>query len=228
MMKAIRTGHSLGNTIRMFKLPLIFVEESLYADAIAQFFLLTEHLEDALSRHEADPMVQRVRALGLDVTPGYVKDLKDFNGLSWRDRADSSMTASTRAYCEILDSADPLETVAAAFILYGALVVGGGKMTQAKVKKIFPKCEHALFDVGEDMKDLRARFKRTFTDIGRDWPEHFERLEQEAARFMQLNNTVVLSIRCWGKRATLATLSATVLGLALFTAWTRSSISSHK
>ena len=42
----------------------------------------------------------------------------------------------------------------------------------------------------------------TFTAIGREWPEHFATLEAEAARFMQLNNTVVLSVRCWGLKAT--------------------------
>ena len=37
----------------------------------------------------------------------------------------------------------------ASFILYGALVIGGGKQTQAKVKRVFPNCEHVLFDVAE-------------------------------------------------------------------------------
>jgi hypothetical protein len=39
--------------------------------------------------------------------------------------------------------------LAASFILYGALVIGGGKQTQSKVRKVFPKYDHVLFDVAE-------------------------------------------------------------------------------
>merc|ERR1712241_385612 len=112
-------------------------------------------------------------------------------------------------------SADPVELVAAAFILYGALVVGGGKQTQAKVKKVFPTCSHKLYDVGEDMKKLRADFKRTFTDIGKEWPEEFHKLEEQAARFMGPNNTILVSIRCWGKKATAVAAAAAALAAGI-------------
>ncbi len=58
-----------------------------------------------------------------------------------------------------------LELIAAAFILYGALVVGGGKKTQEKVSRIYPDCEHALFDVREDDDMLKARkaFRQLFS-----------------------------------------------------------------
>ena len=36
MMKAIRVGHSFGNSVRMIKLPLVFTEDNLYADAIGK------------------------------------------------------------------------------------------------------------------------------------------------------------------------------------------------
>jgi len=121
-----------------------------------------------------------------------------------------------RSSCsEILATSGPVELVAAAFILYGALVVGGGKITQQKVKKIFPKYEHTLFDVAEDMKVARQTFKNTFTAIGKEWPEHFETLETQAARFMALNNGVVLSISCVGRRATAAVASVAVAAAAV-------------
>jgi len=188
---------------------LIFTEESLYADAIAQFFFLTEELEKALARHQDDPMVQRVTSLGLSCASGYASDLEELNGPKWREKASLSRTSATAAYCKIIAEADAVETVGAAFILYGALVVGGGKSTQAKVKKIFPNCNHSLYDVGEDMKELRKKYMRTFTDIGKEWPgDVSDKLEAQAERFMALNNTVVLSIRCWGQKATLAALGA--------------------
>ncbi len=41
--------------------------------------------------------------------------------------------------------------VSASFIIYGALVVGGGRATQARVRNVFPDCEHRLYDVTVDM-----------------------------------------------------------------------------
>ena len=38
MMKAIHISHEFGNKVRLLKLPLIFLEDRLYAGAIAQFF----------------------------------------------------------------------------------------------------------------------------------------------------------------------------------------------
>jgi hypothetical protein len=92
--------------------------------------------------------------------------------------------------------------------------VGGGKQTQAKVKSIFPRIEHKLFDVADDMKGARQKFKNIFTAIGKEFPEHFETMEREAARFMLLNNCVVLSIRCWSSTATKMTLTVAAVSIA--------------
>jgi heme oxygenase len=223
LMKAIATGHTFGNRVRMIKLPLIFTDPQLYAAAIGQFFWLTETLEIALARYADHPMIQRIQDLGLVVTPGFAADLKQMHGANWRDKVERDRTSATSAYCEIISCASPVELVAAAFILYGALVVGGGKQTQAKVRKVFPQYDHNLFDVADDIKVARQRFKSTFTAIGREWPEHFQTLECEAARFMALNNTVVLSIRCWGRRATAVTVGVFAASLALVLArrWTK-------
>lgn len=215
MMKSIHRSHSIGNTIRMFKLPLIFTEPELYAGAITQFYLLTSTLEELLATHADHPMVARVRGLGLSVTAGYASDLKELYGEDWQTRVAKAETAATAAYIAVLKESSPVELVAAAFILYGALVVGGGKMTQQKVRKVFPDCTHALFDVAPDMKVARADFKATFTALGKDFPEHFEALERDSARFMSMNNQVVLSIRCVGRRVAMGALLVGVTSLAI-------------
>ena len=209
MLKAIRSGHTWGNNVRLLKLPLILLEARLYAGAIAQFFWLTEALEIALARARDEPMVARVLSLGLTpLAPGYAADLRALYGENWRSEAEAARTSATARYVKILESAEPASLVAASFILYGALVVGGGKQTQAKVRRVLPSCEHQLYDVADDMKSARHTFKSTYTAIGKEWPEHFGTLETEAARFMDLNNTVVWSVSCWGRRATLWTLGA--------------------
>ncbi len=228
MMGAIRTGHSLANTVRMLKLPLIFLEEQLYADAIAQFFWLIETLEAALRRRAADPLVQRVLALELDVAPGFAADLRALHrGAGWRAAAARARTAATSSYCELISAADADELVGAAFVLYGALVIGGGKATQAKVRRAFARsgasaseCEHRLYDVAGDMPAMRRRFKEAFTRIGEEHPDRADALEEQAGRFMARNNTVLLSIRCWGRRAAgYAWGAAACVGAVAAAAW---------
>lgn len=135
----------------MLKLPLIFLQEDLYAGAITQFYWLSVVLETRLEKHKEHPMVASVRSLGLCVSPGYEADLAQLFGDNWRKAAVATRTPATDKYVEILEAADPISLVAAAFILYGALVVGGGKLTQAKVRKVIPRCNHLLFDVADDM-----------------------------------------------------------------------------
>jgi len=218
MMRAINPGHTWGNRMRMLKLPLILTDAKLYGFAIAQFYELTQTLEHALDQFKEDPLVQHVLRLGLHVTPGYEADLQQLLGQDWRKQSKLARTGSTMAYCEQLQRAGSIELVAASFILYGALVIGGGKATQKKVKKIFPSCSHSLFDVADDMSKIRRAFKECFNTIGEEYPEYAGDLAKQAARFMALNNTVVLSARClpfWWPQAAVVCLSAVAVAVAI-------------
>lgn len=217
-MKAIRIGHDRGDKMRMLKLPLILTDSRLYAGAIAQFYALTKTLEEALRRRKDDPMVARVLSLGYSITSGYEADLKELLGPEWQVLVDRARTPATTAYVTILENASSVELVAASFILYGALVIGGGKSTQKKVKRVFPKCEHTLFDVAEDMVKARRAFKVLFNDLEVDYPDQAEALVQQSARFMALNNSVVLSVRClpfWWWQFVAVTASIGMVALAL-------------
>lgn len=219
MMRSIDGGHTWGNWLRMLKLPLILTDTQLYAGAIAQFYQLSRTLEEALERHHSDAMIARVLALGLRVTPGYEADLQQLFGRdTWRETCARKSTTATKTYCNVLQNADPVELVAASFILYGALVVGGGKSTQRKVKKVFPACDHALFDVAEDMPKARRDFRELFATIGVDFPDRKDALTTQASRFMMLNNTVVSSVRClpfWWWQAAAAAAAVTALAMAI-------------
>mmetsp|Transcript_38528 Transcript_38528/g.120310 ORF Transcript_38528/g.120310 Transcript_38528/m.120310 type:complete len:222 (+) Transcript_38528:321-986(+) len=201
----------------LVKLPLIFTDSRLYAGAIANFYFLTEALEACLDRSAAaEPkgLVAELRArFALRAAAGYEADLAQLFGAEWRERAAAARTPATEAYCAVLHAASPVELVAAAFILYGALVVGGGKSTQRKVRRVFPSCEHKLFDISDNMVEARKQFKVAFNELAEAHPEHEESLVSGAARFMSLNNTVVISIRClpffwWQAAAASAVLAA--------------------
>ena len=57
----------------------------------------------------------------------------------WVAKAEAARTPATAAYVAELQTAPPVSLVAAAFIIYGALVVGGGKQTQLKARQLPPK-----------------------------------------------------------------------------------------
>ena len=206
MMGAIHRQHAWGNAIGFVKLPLIFTDASLYGGAIAQFYLLTVALEERLDDHADHELVAHLRrATKLKrLAPGYEADLAQLFGPGWRAVCDARRTAATAAYVDRLRAADAVEAVAATFILYGALVIGGGKNTQKKVKRVLPRCDHVLFDVADDMRAARRDFKNCFTQIAKPHagldaavaPEHADALVAYAAEFMDGNNAVVLSVRC--------------------------------
>ena len=105
-------------------------------------------------------------------------------------------TQATETYLQKLKNASETEICSAAFILYGALVVGGGKKTQMKVKRVVKNCDHILFDINDDMSVVRKDFKNTFNSLGEKYPEHSDAFIKSAEHFMTRNNQVVLSIRC--------------------------------
>ena len=200
LMQAIDVQHTWGNRVGFVKLPLIMLDIRLYGGAIAQFYMVTEALESELARHADHKLVAHVReAISLEnLAPGYAADLRQIFG----DGAWPAATAATEEYLKALRRAGPVEVVAALFILYGALVVGGGKQTQSKVKRLLPGCDHVLFDVAQDMRDARRRFKNAFTSIGKDHagvaavaPECADDLVRHASLYMRRNNAVVLSVR---------------------------------
>ena len=117
-------------------------------------------------------------------------------GPNWRDEVNKVRTSATNKYAKELRNATDVELCSAAFILYGALVIGGGKATQKRVKRVLRKCDHVLFDVSENIIHARQRFKNSFYVLGKKYPEHFDEYVANASRFMKRNNQVVLSIRC--------------------------------
>jgi len=146
MMLAIRGSHSFGNKVRMLKFPLILTDTKLYGGALANFYWLTRALELRLKSPEvqAHPIITHVLDLGLKVTEGYEADLKQLLGEDWQTAAARARTPATDSYVAAIQIADAVQLVAAAFILYGALVIGGGKQTQVSEKSARNFAHHSI------------------------------------------------------------------------------------
>jgi hypothetical protein len=244
---AMASGQTLAARVRALKLPLALSEPRLYAGAVSQLYFIVQTLESALEWQKAEPMVAQVRALGLRVAPEAAADLGALLGEEWLRHATAARTPATAAYCAALARAEPLELVAASFVVYSAVVGAHARGTRERLRHALPGCEHRLFDAGSDDKArARARppllaparrtrrrsradaqvlrqFQHTFTAIGMTWPEQCAQLEREAARFVRLNGMVERSIHVWGRRATRLTL--VTLASAVVTAATAAGMS---
>jgi len=201
MMKGIRSKHERGNAIRYFKLPMILLDSRLYGGAISQFYLLTLTMEAELDKKVAEG--SEIITLLMDglklnkIAPGYEMDLKQlFGSDDWMTQVEKTKSSATENYISLIKNASEVELCSIAFILYGALVVGGGKSTQRKAKKVIKNCDHALFDISDNMLQTRKNFKHTFQDLGEKYCHRFDEFVSNAQRFMGKNNEVVLSIRC--------------------------------
>lgn len=104
--------------------------------------------------------------------------------------------SATEKYIKQIKNSTDIELCSIAFILYGALVVGGGKATQRKAKKVIKSCDHTLFDISDNMFEARKKFKETFRLLGKQYPSNFDDFVMYAQKYMGRNNEVVLSIRC--------------------------------
>lgn len=223
MMKAIGSKHSRSDAVSFFKLPMIFSDSRLYGGAIGQFYLITSELESMIEKKIGDgseilkDLKENLQLKPL--SPGYESDLIQLFGSNWKNAVERAKTSPTEEYLVKLKKATEVELCSAAFILYGALVIGGGRTTQRRVKKVLRNCDHILFDVSDNMLRARKRFKDTFRLIGERYPQHFDEFVANAGKFMSRNNRVVLSIRClpfWWIHAA-GILAITAIGISVAT-----------
>lgn len=117
-------------------------------------------------------------------------------GEDWVACVDKTKSSVTENYVKQIKDATDVEICSIAFILYGALVVGGGKSTQRKAKKVIKNCDHALFDISDNMTQARKDFKETYRLLGERYSTSFDEYVMYAQKYMGKNNEVVLSIRC--------------------------------
>jgi len=204
-MKSIRGAHFQANRIRGFlTLTGLFTDKRIYRDVIAIFYLLTEEMEAKLDffSKKGDPIAEKIRALGYRFTEGYEQDLEYLYGTNdWKEQARQALQKNAAAveYLEKLQQVKSGQEVAgAAFVLMGALIIGGGAVAMPRVKSAYGEEATHLYQpvVGRGREQRKREFIQCWDSLAEPTSsgEEFDKMVQASQEFMQGNNDVLSAL----------------------------------
>jgi len=231
-MDEIRSSHSTGQALRTTGIVSgLLTDSKCYAEMLGQFYLATASLEKRMDELIASCddddnkksllLVSKVRNLGYSFTSVYEKDLEALLGKEWRDTIHAWSTEPTKQYIKALESANDIECLAAAFILHGPLVIGGGAMLKPKVEKAFGLNATNVFeDVTGTARGGRSSRRREFIELydtvlvldeSYD-ATTFASVVEKCGEYMRLNNDMMLAVRQrpWWRKYVAASVVAIV------------------
>merc|ERR1712086_1036792 len=186
-----------------------------------QFYTVTAAFEQKLAQKATGPDGQRVRTAlaGLDLrfSDGYQKDLHSLLGPDWQSKAAceyvKAINGATSDYGTVL--------AAAAFILWGPLVIGGGRALERKIKKSYGEgCTHVFEPICKLSKaehdELKDKFATLMDCMPGDGVSQAD-LVSQARTFMDCNNELMKSVRMGAKvNYLLMAIAVIVVGLVVF------------
>lgn len=220
-MKVIRKAHFQANRIRAFlTLTGLFTDKPIYRNVIAIFYLLTKELETKLEYYakKGDAVALKIRALGYHFSQGYEQDLKFLydNDENWKEHAQQTLQKNAAAveYLQKLQhAATSQELAGAAFVLWGALIIGGGAVAMPRVKSAFGEEATHLYQpvVGPGRDQRKREFIQCWDSLVEPKPNNnsnnndnnssssssdddFGKMVQASQEFMQGNNNVLSTL----------------------------------
>lgn len=213
-MDQIRTAHTIGQTLRNATIAAgLLTDVKCYAELLGQFYLATSALERRMEelqvladKDEDDGLLvaKLAQKLGYSFVAGYERDLQALLGSDWKRIIQSWSTKPAQQYILRLESASDIECIAAAFILHGPLVIGGGAAIKPRVEKSFGVDATNVFqDVVGNARGGRSARRRDFiqfydtlldNDDGKE-DARFTTIVQSCGEYMQLNNEMMLAVR---------------------------------
>lgn len=138
-MDEIKHSHTIGQKLRTALVAAGALSDvQNYAEILSLFYAATKAMEtrmdeisegDSRSINNATEnqfvLLNDVRSLGYRFCKGYELDLEFLLGQNWKFKVDELTTEPAKKYVERLKMGNEIELVAAAFILWGPLVIGG-------------------------------------------------------------------------------------------------------
>lgn len=217
-MDKIKHSHGVGQTLRTAKLAAgLLSDKNCYAELLVQFYVVTKAMEkrmDAMllqSKESGDThehnynLLRKVKNdLGYAFCHGYERDLEYLLGQSdWEKTVETWTTQPAMKYMERMMNANEDELVAAAFILWGPLVIGGGAALKPRVTRAFGVGATHVFEdvVGPRRAERRHQFIQVYDTLldseeeVNKKKETFNSIVQCSGEFMDLNNEMMMAVR---------------------------------
>lgn len=213
-MGAIRKSHTVGQSLRNAAIAAgLLTDQYCYAEMLGQFYLATATLEKRMdelvaNEHETKidaTLVKKVQKLGYTFRSGYERDLQTLLGSSWQETITSWANEPAKRYSKRIQNACDAECAAAAFILHGPLIIGGGAALKPRVEKAFGKDATNVFEtVIGAARGGRSRRRREFIKcydqllLGVDQDQKnrlFGEIVDAVSEFMDLNNEMMLAVK---------------------------------
>jgi hypothetical protein len=203
-MKSIHSGHVRSNRLRAgLVVAGMFTDKSLYAEVVSLFYVVTKELElklESMASGKNDEICKRILSLGYHFTEEYEKDLSFlFSDEAWQNKVEivAKKSPAVVAYRELIQRMSTGSEVAgAAFVLWGALIIGGGAMAMPRVEKLCGKEATHLFQAvtGPGREERKKKFIQLWDSLAEARTPEFAAIVSNCQQCMQYNNTVFTSI----------------------------------
>jgi hypothetical protein len=211
-MKAIRSAHFRANRIRaVLTVAGLFTDKIIYTQVLSLFYVLTRELEIKLQvESKTNEICRKIVDLGYHFTDQYENDLEFLYGTSqWKDLVEDLVQRNRKAFeyrDKIRNSYHGHELAGVAFVLYGALIIGGGAAAKPRIEKRFGSLAVHIFQnvSGPGRERRAAQFVQTWDSFA-DHPSNttmsptstdtiWDDIVQVSKDCMQLNNDILSSV----------------------------------
>jgi len=202
-MKTIRTAHFRSNRTRaVLVIAGLFTDVKIYREVIACFYALTADLEVKLlagCEKKNDPLCEKILALGYRFTEPYKEDLAFLYGKDWKEQVEAVLqsNAAVSTYREkIRGMTQSTELAGAAFVLWGALIIGGGAAAMPRVKSLCGAEATHLFEqvTGPGREERKRAFVEVWDSLANPEQDTFGDIVRSSQECMQGNNNVLTSL----------------------------------
>jgi len=196
-MKSIRTAHFQSNRTRaVLVVAGLFSDVKVYREVLSCFYAVTKVLEEKLQQKKEEPIVAKLLALGYSFTAPYEKDMKCLYGDGWEKEVEAAVqknSAAAEYRKKVRNMTKSTELAGAVFVLWGALIIGGGAAAMPRIKSLCGAEATNLFNqvVGPGRNERKVAFVKTWDSLAEFGDEAFEEIVQSSQECMQYNNNML-------------------------------------
>ena len=202
-MQAIRNSHLQANILRAgLMVAGLFTDKLLYRELVTLFYIVTKELESKLDKlSPKDKVCQQVLSLGYHFTEKYEQDMAAlYTPETWKQEVELALknSPSTQLYVDKIQTMQRgTQLAGATFVLWGALIIGGGAAVRSRVEKLCGKeATHLFEDIsGPGRADRREAFIKLWDSLAVQGSIDFAEIVREVQECMKCNNDLFVSLQ---------------------------------